>query len=117
MSRGRDARTMAFGISREELDRWKRDVLAGRVAFLTHYWHDPRFPSVRTVTKVGCADVRKLADWCRSHGLDPRFIHHRPPFPHFDLIGPRQVEVLVRERLWSHLDRFRLLPEEAAESP
>lgn len=108
---------MAFGISREELNRWKRDVLRGDIAFLTHYWHDPRFPAIRTVTKVGCADVRKLADWCRSHGLDPRCIHHRPPFPHFDLIGPRQIDVLLRERLWSHLARFRLLAKWPHDAP
>lgn len=104
---------MAFGINREELNRWKRSVANGQIAFLTHYWHDPRFPQFRTVTKVGCADLRRLAAWCRSHGLDPRHIHHRPPYPHFDLIGPRQAEILMRERLWSHLDRFRLWPQEA----
>jgi hypothetical protein len=104
---------MAFGISREELNRWKREVASGRIAFLTHYWHDPRFPTVRTVTKVGCADTARLAEWCRSHGLDPRHIHYRTMYPHFDLIGPRQTEILLRERLWSHLERFRLLPENA----
>lgn len=101
---------MAFGIKRDELNRWKRDVSRGQIAFLTHYWHDPRFPECRTVTKVGCADVAKLADWCESRGLDPRYIHHRPPYPHFDLIGPKQTEILMQEGLWSHLERFRLVP-------
>lgn len=103
---------MAFGISRAELNEWKRKVSSGQIAFLTHYWHDPRFPQFRTVTKVGCADLERLAAWCRSHGLNPGYIHHRPPFPHFDLMGPRQTDILVAEQLWSHLERFRLLPED-----
>lgn len=108
---------MAFGIRRDELEKWKQSVLDGQIAFLTHYWHDPRFPGIRTVTKVGCADVARLAEWCRSHGLNPKYIHHRPPFPHFDLIGPRQIDILISEGLGSHLDRFRLRPEGAEERP
>lgn len=39
---------MAFGINREELTRWKKAVSAGEIAFLTHYWLDPRFPGIWT---------------------------------------------------------------------
>lgn len=99
---------MAFGISREELNRWKASVLRGELAFLTHYWLDARFPGCRTVTKVGCADIGRLTDWCLSKRLNPRYIHNRPPFPHFDLLGPRQTEILREEQLWDHLHRFRL---------
>jgi hypothetical protein len=97
---------MAFGIKREELQQWKDRVASGEIAFLTHYWHEPRWPGVRTVTKVGCSDVKRLAAWCTENGLDPAYIHHREPFPHFDLIGPKQKEILIRERLWDQLRKF-----------
>ncbi|MGZ0052554.1 hypothetical protein [Brevibacillus gelatini] len=100
---------MAFGISRAELNQWKQAVQRGEIAFLTHYWLDPRFPGIKTVTKVGCADTQKLTDWCVANGLNPAYIHHRQPFPHFDLIGPRQIEILQQEGLRDHLERFHLL--------
>ena len=100
---------MAFGIKREELIRWKEAVNRGEIAFLTHYWIHPRFPDVKSVTKVGCADLRRLSEWCLAHGLNPQYIHRRQPFPHYDLIGDKQIEVLIRERLWRHIERFRLL--------
>ncbi|MFC5467992.1 hypothetical protein ACFPPD_04615 [Cohnella suwonensis] len=102
---------MAFGVKREELNAWKAAVSRGETAFLTHYWYDPRFPRFRTVTKVGNADLKRLEAWCAANGLNPRYIHNRPPFPHFDLIGDRQLAVLRRERLYDHIDRFRLRPE------
>ncbi|TBL75633.1 hypothetical protein [Paenibacillus thalictri] len=99
---------MAFGIKREELTSWKEAVLRGEIAYLTHYWLDPRFPGVRTVTKVGCSDLERLTRWCTENGLNPKYIHHRPPFPHFDLIGPKQKEILQKEHLWDQLQRFHL---------
>ncbi|MDQ1912816.1 hypothetical protein RAC89_20705 [Paenibacillus sp. GD4] len=99
---------MAFGIKREELAAWKAAVARGELAFLTHYWIDERFPGVTSVTKVGCSDVERLADWCRANGLPPRHIHHRPPYPHFDLLGPRQKEILLKEGLSEHIRRFKL---------
>jgi len=99
---------MAFGVTREEIARWKERVLRGEISFLTHYWIDPRFPHCRTVTKVGCADVEKLAGWCQAYGLNPRHIHLRGQFPHFDLLGPRQREILEAERQWEQIRRFRL---------
>lgn len=99
---------MAFGLKRDELCRWKARVAAGEIAFLTHYWHDPRFPGARTVTKVGCSDLAKLRGWCERNGLNPRYIHDREPYPHFDLIGPKQAEILVREQQWDQLTRFNL---------
>ncbi|MFC4767832.1 hypothetical protein [Effusibacillus consociatus] len=100
---------MAFGITREELTQWKNAVKKGEIAFLTHFWLDPRFPGVNTVTKVGCADIKRLSKWCVENGLNPRYIHNRSPFPHYDLIGSKQKEILQKERLWHHLERFRLL--------
>ncbi|WP_276352089.1 hypothetical protein [Cohnella caldifontis] len=97
---------MAFGIKREELLLWKERVGRGEIAFLTHYWFEPRFPDCRTVTKVGCSDVKRLSDWCLDNGLNPKYIHHRQPFPHFDLIGPKQREILRKERLWDQLAKF-----------
>lgn len=99
---------MAFGITRRELDSWKERADRGEIAYLTHYWLDPRFPSVRTVTKVGCSDIRLLTEWCVKNGLNPKYIHRRKPYPHFDLIGPKQKEILQREKLWSHVERFHL---------
>lgn len=100
---------MAFGIDREELSRWKKAVSQGEIAFLTHYWIDPRFPDMTTVTKVGCSDLTKLTHWCEEHGLPAKYIHHRSSFPHFDLIGPRQQEILRNEGLWDQLERFKML--------
>ncbi|WP_058300950.1 hypothetical protein [Gorillibacterium timonense] len=100
---------MAFGIRREELQAWKEAVSRGEIAFLTHYWLDPRFPGCKTVTKVGCADLARLAAWCESHGLPPRYIHNRSPFPHFDLLGPRQGAILLAERQGEQARRFGLV--------
>lgn len=100
---------MAFGVKRDELERWKAKASSGEIAFLTHYWHEPRFKGINTVTKVGCDDLEKLADWCIANGLDPRYIHRRDPFPHFDLIGAKQVEILQREGVREQLERFKLL--------
>ncbi|WP_068777085.1 hypothetical protein [Paenibacillus sp. FJAT-26967] len=100
---------MAFGIKREELQQWKEAVSRGEIAYLTHYWLEPRFPGVTTVTKVGCADLDRLSKWCIQNGLSPRYIHNRSSFPHFDLIGPKQVEILRKEGLREQLERFRML--------
>lgn len=99
---------MAFGITREELAKWKEAVARGEIAYLTHFWIEPRYPGIRTVTKVGCSNLGVLADWCEANGLNPVYIHNRSPFPHFDLIGPKQAEILRRLNLYSHLERFRL---------
>lgn len=100
---------MAFGINREELTRWKKAVSAGEIAFLTHYWLDPRFPGMTTVTKVGCSDLTRLTYWCEENGLLTKYIHNRSPFPHFDLLGPKQAEILRKEGLWEQLERFKML--------
>ncbi|WP_342564014.1 hypothetical protein NST84_02060 [Paenibacillus sp. FSL R7-0345] len=100
---------MAFGINREELNQWKTAVLRGEIAFLTHYWIDPRFPGITTVTKVGCSDLPRLRRWCEQNGLPAQYIHNRRPFPHFDLLGPKQPEILRREGMLEQLERFRML--------
>jgi hypothetical protein len=99
---------LAFGIKRHELQQWKQAVLRGEIAFLTHYWTDPRFPSWNTVTKAGCSDTERLAEWCRGYGLNPAYIHNRPPYPHFDLLGPKQLEILLKEQQWDQIERFKL---------
>jgi hypothetical protein len=99
---------VAFGITREELNQWKSTVTRGEMAFLTHYWFDPRFPQFNTVTKVGNANLERLTEWCIANELNPKYIHHRPPFPHYDLIGPKQTEILRKENLTEHLARFKL---------
>lgn len=99
---------MAFGIKRHELIAWKKEVNNGNIAFLTHYWIHPRFPDVRTVTKVGCSDLGRLTEWLLRHDLEPRYIHARDPFPHFDLIGPKQREILEKENQWEQIKRFNL---------
>lgn len=100
---------MAFGIRRQEMEQWKATVAGGEIAYLTHYWLDPRYPDMRTVTKVGCADREKLLRWCLNHGLNPRYIHDRSKYPHFDLFGPKQREVLLQANQMEQLVRFGML--------
>lgn len=95
---------MAFGIKRQELREWKRKIDAGEIAFLTHYWLDDRFPGCKTVTKVGCHDLDRLADWGKRYGLEKEWIHYRRDgYSHFDLIGERQREILRIEGLENHI--------------
>lgn len=75
---------------------------------MTHYWVDARFPQFKTITKVGCCDLSRLREWCVANGLNPAYIHHRDEYPHFDLLGSKQVEILRRENLHEHLRRFKL---------
>ncbi|RSD26042.1 hypothetical protein [Mesobacillus subterraneus] len=89
---------MAFGIKRHELKEWKAQIERGEIAFLTHYWIDDRFPGCSTVTKVGCRDLVKLAEWGSKYGLKPEWIDkRRQDYPHYDLFGEKQAEVLELE--------------------
>jgi len=91
---------MAFGIKKEELARWKEQINQGEIAFLTHYWLDDRFPESKSVTKVGCADLEKLAAWGRQYGLQKEWIHQREEgYSHFDLMGQKQLEILQSENI------------------
>ena len=100
---------MAFGIKREELNAWKKTVQAGEMAFLTHYWLDERFPGCKTVTKAGCADLDKLIKWGKQYGLKPEWIDMREDYPHFDLFGKHEHDILLNEGLIEQLERFGLL--------
>lgn len=100
---------MAFGINRQELRIWKATVSAGEMAFLTHYWLDDRFPGCKTVTKAGCADLEKLISWGAQYGLKREWIDMRDDFPHFDLFGQYEREILMKEGLAGLLKRFDLL--------
>jgi hypothetical protein len=97
---------MAFGIKRRELEEWKEGVRSGRISFLTHYWYDPRFPHCNTVTKVGCSDIKKLIEWGTLYGLEPEWIHVRDTYPHFDLLGDRQQNILQAEGMLDQITRF-----------
>ncbi|MCG5103393.1 hypothetical protein [Oceanobacillus alkalisoli] len=99
---------MAFGINRQELHRWKLEVSSGQIAFLTHYWIDERFPGCDTVTKVGCSDIEKLKTWGRSHELDEYWIDYKDKYPHYDLFGEYQREILRKEAIWEQIKRFNL---------
>ncbi|AXN41168.1 MULTISPECIES: hypothetical protein [Peribacillus] len=95
---------MAFGIKRVDVVAWKQQIDQGQIAFLTHYWLDDRFPGCKTVTKVGCNDLERLAEWGKKYGLKKEWIHHRKDgYSHFDLLGARQKEILkaedIKERL------------------
>lgn len=95
---------MAFGIKREELRAWKRSIDQGEIAFLTHYWMDERFPDCKTVTKVGCQDLKKLEEWGKVHGLRKEWIHIREDgYSHYDLLGEREREILLKEKKWTNL--------------
>ncbi|MCT8138278.1 hypothetical protein H1D32_11270 [Anaerobacillus sp. CMMVII] len=98
---------MAFGIKREELNAWKEKVKQGEIAFLTHYWYDPRFPEVKTVTKVGCANIDRLIDWGQKYQIPAKYIDDRSDYPHFDLLGERQIEILTKEQMLAQLQRFK----------
>jgi len=98
---------MAFGIKREELQKWKAAVQNGQIAFLTHYWLDERFPGCNTVTKVGCSDLDKLVEWGRKYELKPEWIDQRGNYPHFDLFGIHQERILKNEGLEEQLKRFK----------
>ena len=100
---------MAFGINREELRVWKETVAAGKMAFLTHYWIDDRFPNCKTITKAGCADLEKLVAWGAQYGLKREWIDMRDDYPHFDLFGKYEKEILTQEGLVEQLKRFDLL--------
>jgi hypothetical protein len=99
---------MAFGIKRDELKDWKQKVTRGKIAFLTHFWLHPRYPGITTVTKAGCSDLERLVDWGISNGLKKEWIHLHDEFPHFDLIGDKQKEILHKENLLDQIKRFRI---------
>jgi len=89
---------MAFGINRKELAEWKRRIDEGQIAFLTHYWLDDRFPGCKTVTKVGCADLKRLEQWGAKYGLKKEWIHKRKDgYSHYDLLGDTQKNILEKE--------------------
>jgi hypothetical protein len=100
---------MAFGIKRDELIAWKEAVSNGEIAFLTHYWIDERFPGCKTVTKAGCSDIEKLSRWGERYGLKREWIDMRDDYPHFDLFGKHEREILLNEGLSAQLARFGLL--------
>jgi hypothetical protein len=100
---------VAFGIKRHELMKWKAKVEQGdSVVFLTHYWLHPRFPHVKTVTKAGCSNLKLLEEWGSQYGLKSEWIHKREQYPHFDLIGEKQVEILNHEGILDQLERFNI---------
>ncbi|GAA0444779.1 hypothetical protein GCM10008983_22770 [Lentibacillus halophilus] len=99
---------MAFGVNRMELKEWQQEVENGRIAFLTHYWIDERFPDCDTVTKAGCRDLEKLMAWGRKYRLNPAWIHRDERYPHFDLFGEIQRRVLEQEGKWDQIKRFEL---------
>lgn len=98
---------LAFGITRKELDQWKRQVSLGQIAFLTHYWQDKRFSQYSSVTKVGCNCIDTLIDWGNQYQLSPKWIHDGK-YPHFDLMGKRQYIILSNEGLINHIENFNL---------
>ena len=100
---------MAFGIKRKELVEWKQAVENGEIAFLTHYWLDDRFPGCSTVTKAGCADIEKLVEWGKQYGLKREWIDMRENYPHFDLFGKHELNILEHEGLTDQLERFGLI--------
>ncbi|WP_223700032.1 hypothetical protein [Sutcliffiella deserti] len=99
---------MAFGINRDELKRWKLRVARGEIAFITHHWVHPRFAGICSVTKAGCSNYQKLVEWGKSYGLKEEWIHKRDQYPHFDLIGEKQLEILTKEEQWDQIQRFFL---------
>ncbi|MFK3938815.1 hypothetical protein ACI2JA_15045 [Alkalihalobacillus sp. NPDC078783] len=98
---------MAFGIKRPQLNQWKQAARSGEIAFLTHYWLDDRFPDCTTVTKVACCDVDRLIEWGIKYGLKKEWIHVRDEFPHFDLFGQWQEQILRQEGQLDQLTKLQ----------
>lgn len=98
---------MAFGVTKTELKLWKKEANNEQIAFLTHYWYDQRFPENKTVTKAACSDIKKLAAWGRKYQLKEEWIHVDNHFPHFDLIGKVEKDILLAEGKEEKL--FRML--------
>lgn len=99
---------MAFGISRKELQLWKETAKSGDIALLTHYWLDERFPHCTTVTKAACSNLDVLVKWGEQYGLKKEWIHQRSYYPHFDLLGEKQVMILEEEGEFEQIARFHL---------
>lgn len=99
---------MAFGITRDDLREWKTSIDKGRIAFLTHFWFDDRFPEIKTVTKVGCGDLDRLAAWGAAYGLRKEWIHIRQDgYSHFDLLGEKQIYILEKEGMLHQLSNLK----------
>ncbi|XKH51142.1 hypothetical protein LG275_02800 [Chryseomicrobium palamuruense] len=97
---------MAFGITRDELVQWKSKIQQGEIAFLTHYWMDPRFPGSTSVTKVGAQDIDQLAKWGEQYGLKEQWIDRKESYPHFDLFGEWQEKILRLEGIEDQYAKF-----------
>ncbi len=106
INRNQKGKKMAFGISRTQLMEWKEKASNGEIAFLTHYWLDDRFPNCTTVTKVACSNRQALIEWGRQYGLKQEWIHQRDVYPHFDLVGTVQKDVLWKEGQIDQLHRL-----------
>lgn len=98
---------MAFGIHRIQVKAWKAAIDRGEIAFLTHFWLDDRFPGAKSVTKVGCKDLEKLAAWGARYQLKKEWIHVRKDgYSHFDLLGRKQREILQKEGRLAEAKKF-----------
>src|SRR5699024_897874 len=99
---------MAFSLTRKELNEWKKQVISGEIAIITHYWLDSRFPDATTVTKVGCTNIQKLIDWGKKYDLKPEWIDLKENYTHFDLFGEIQIKVLLNEKQFDQIKRFKI---------
>ncbi|MFA9559596.1 hypothetical protein ACERII_19990 [Evansella sp. AB-rgal1] len=97
---------MAFGLKKSDIEKWKKRANEGEVAFITHFWFDERFPQYRTVTKAACANKDTLIQWGQKYNLKPEWIHDRKDFPHFDLLGDRQRDILKKENQYEQLEKL-----------
>ncbi|CAM3742069.1 hypothetical protein [Alkalicoccus chagannorensis] len=97
---------MAFGVTREEVQAWRKAVASGEIAFLTHFWYDERFPEHPTVTKAACCSRERLEDWGKEYGLRPEWIHEDSHAPHFDLIGSWEYSILKQEGCLEQLQKL-----------
>lgn len=99
---------MAFGLTKEELAAWKKQVLANEIAIITHYWQDARFHEATSVTKIGCANLDKLIEWGKKYDLKAEWIDYKENYPHFDVFGKKQIEILIKERKFDQIKKFNL---------
>ena len=67
------------------------------------------FRVVKPLRKPGALTLKNWVRWGERYGLKREWIDMRDDYPHFDLFGEHEREILVKEGLSAQLKRFDLL--------
>jgi hypothetical protein len=52
--------------------------------------------------------LEKLIAWGKTYGLKEKWIHKDKKYPHFDLFGDWQKEILKKEEKWDQIKKFHI---------